>query len=548
MSGWIPFWNHNQYSGGNMFHGRKWSVLSLIVLLFSIQAIATEPEAIPGEYLVKLKPMTNVMSGRGQTLSQRLGAYVKSSIPELNIVVVKRAVVETQRSAIKTLNQNPLVEYSEPNYIYRINKMPNDPDFGKLWGLTHIQTEKAWDLETGSEKTLVAVIDTGIDYNHPDLKNNVWTNEAELNGKPSVDDDGNGIIDDIHGANFVDAEKPTGDPLDDHGHGSHCSGTIGASGDDGKGIVGVSWKVKILGAKFLSADGSGSLEGAVKAIAYSNKMGAKVLSNSWGGGGFSQALKDIIEETNKSGAVFIAAAGNESNNNDANPSYPASYEVANVVSVAATDINGGLASFSNYGKKLVHLGAPGVDIYSSVKGGGYDSWSGTSMATPHVSGVAALLASHDPNMTGVEIKQRIITTTTTLPSLRGKTSTGGVVNAYNALTNTLTPIDQNDPANWKTMSIDVQSAHPYKSKTNEVFEVRALGAKEFALYFSRFETERNYDFVTIYDVKGNILFKLSGINNDSLSQTIQGDYAKIVFTSDDSVEGHGFEITKIHFR
>lgn len=546
-----------------MFHGRIIKLLTLLALTLSLNVFAAEPEAIPGEYIVKLKPMMGVMSANTQVLSQRLGAYVKSTIPEFNLLVVKRAVVETQSSATKALNQNPLVEYSEPNFVYRISKSPNDPDFGKLWGLSNsgqkdsqsiagivgvdIAAEKAWDIETGSQNTLVAVIDTGIDYNHPDLVANLWTNEAELNGKPAVDDDGNGIIDDIHGASFVDAAKPNGDPLDDHGHGTHCSGTIGGTGNDGKGIVGVNWNVRIIAAKFLSADGSGSLEGAIKAIAYVNKMGAKVLSNSWGGGGYSQALKDVIEETNKSGAIFLAAAGNESNNNDAAPSYPASYEVANVVSVAAIDNRGGIASFSNYGKKSVHLGAPGVNIYSSIKGGAYDSWSGTSMATPHVSGVAALVASHEPNLTGLEIKQRLISTTTTLASLRGKTSTGGLLNAYNALTNTQTPADPNDPVNWKNISIDVQSTHPYKSKIKETYEVSAPGAKEFAIYFAKFESERNYDIVTIYDKAGNVITKISGINNDSMSPIIPGDYAKLVFTSDDSVEGYGFEISKLYF-
>jgi len=549
-----------------MLNGKMIFSILLVVLTSSMKSFANESEAVPGEYIVKLRPTMNIMGMselNKKALSQSLGAYVKTSIPEFNLVVVKRATFETQTSSIKTLNQNPLVEYSEPNFIYHVSKAPNDPDLKKLWGLNNtaqaisdslgiagvdIAAEKAWDIETGSEKVLVAVIDTGIDYNHQDIKENIWTNFAELNGKPGVDDDGNGVIDDIHGANFVDAEKPTGNPIDDHGHGTHCSGTIGAKGDDGKGIVGVNWNVRILGAKFLSADGSGSLEGAVKAIAYANKMGAKVLSNSWGGGGFSQALKDVIEETNKSGAIFIAAAGNESNNNDKKPSYPASYQVENIISVAAIDNMGAIAKFSNYGKTSVHIGAPGVNIYSSVKGNAYDTWSGTSMATPHVSGVAALLAAHEPQLSGVEIKKRLLSTTRSLSSLRGKTTTGGLVNAYAALINAQTAPDLDDPVNWVSMAVDIQSSHPYKSKANDTFEIQAPGAKEFSIYFSKFDSEKNFDEATIFDKAGNVVGKLSGPNNETFSPVITGDYAKIVFKSDDSVEGYGFEITKLHYR
>lgn len=535
-----------------------------MITMLKATAFATLPEAVPGEFIVKLRSNLSTMMFEKQALGEKLGSYVKSTIPEYNLVVVKRASFELADAAIRTLSQNNLVEYSEPNYIYRISKLPNDPDYAMLWGLKNtgqkdsknkvgvagidVSAERAWDIETGSEKTLVAVIDTGIDYNHPDLKDNVWTNESELNGKSGFDDDGNGIVDDIHGANFTDEERPTGNPLDDQGHGTHCSGTIGATGDNGQGVVGINWKVKILAAKFLDSSGSGSLEGAIKAIAYANKMGAKIMSNSWGGGGFSQALKDVIEETNKNGVVFIAAAGNDSGNNDSKPGYPASYDVQNIISVAAIDNRGALANFSNFGKKTVHLGAPGVNIYSSISDGKYDSLSGTSMATPHVSGVAALLLSHEQNLSGLEIKKRLLATTTSLPSLRGKTSTGGMLNAYNALTNTQTPVDENDPINWKSNAADIQSAHPYPAKANQTFEVRSAGAKEIALFFSRFETERNFDIVSIYDVNGKLVEQISGINNESMSAIIPGDYAKLVFTSDSSSEGFGFIISKVYYR
>ncbi len=540
---------------------RASKVAALCLTLVGLNAFAAQPEAVPGEYVVKLKNTYAISSVN--ILSQQLGAYVKSTIPNQGIVVVKRPVFELTDSVIKTMSQNPLVDIVEPNFIYRINKVPNDPSFGKLWGMQNtgqkdsenkvgiagvdIGAVQAWDIETGSKNTIVAVIDTGINYNHPDLKDNLWTNEAELNGKAGVDDDNNGIIDDIYGANFVDAAKPTGDNLDDHGHGSHCSGTIGARGDDGKGIVGVSWNVRIMGVKFLSKDGSGSLEGALKAVDYATTMGAKILSNSWGGGGYSETLKQAIQRSNDAGAIFIAAAGNESNNNDSNPTYPATYDVPNVLSVAAIDNRGQIASFSNYGKTSVHVAAPGVNIFSSITGSGYDSWSGTSMATPHVSGMAALLLSHEPGITGLQMKERIIATSRPIAGIRGKVK-AGFVNAYAMLTNTTPQPDPNDPSNWQTMTQKISSAHPYVGKTNETYEVRVPGAKQITVHFSTFDTERDYDKIQFYDVSGKLVGTMSGKNDDSFGPVVEGEYVKMVFTTDDSVNRNGWDIDKAAWR
>lgn len=545
-----------------LFIKRASSAVFVSLLTLAINAFAAEPEAIPGEFIVKLKDSVSAQSSLS-ILSTQLGSYIKSTIPGQNIVVIKRPVFEIQSHVIKSLAQNPLVDIVEPNFIYRINRVPNDPMFNQLWGMKNIGqedsqrragvagvdigAEQAWDITTGSKDVLVAVIDTGIDYTHPDLKDNLWTNQAELEGQAGVDDDNNGIVDDIYGANFVDANKPTGNPMDDHGHGSHCSGTIGGSGNDGKGIVGVAWNVRIMGVKFLSASGSGSLEGALKGIDYATSKGAKIMSNSWGGGGFSETLKQAIERSNAAGALFVAAAGNESNNNDANPSYPASYDVPNILSVAAIDNRGQLASFSNYGRTKVHVGAPGVNIVSSILKGAYDSWSGTSMATPHVSGLAVLLASNEPNITNIQMKERIISTSRPLASLRGKAK-GGLVNGYAMLTNTIPEPDPNDPANWQTVNVSVSSAHPYKEKIKEEYEVRVPGAKQIALYFSKFDTERDYDKVELYDANGKKVAVMSGKNDDSFSTPVDGEYVKIIFTSDDSVNRYGFDITKAAWR
>ncbi len=450
---------------GRLLRSRKLrlALAQAVLSVVTIFANAAVPESVPGEYIVKMKknPSAIQLMSSKQDLSAHLGAHIKNHIKSGNIVVVQRASMETTESAISTLKQSPLVEYVEPNYIYRISKKPTQIGYKNLWGLHNsgqadkdgslgtpgidIGAEKAWDITTGTDEVLVAVIDTGIDYTHPDIIKNAWTNPGETGkdshgkdkSKNQIDDDGNGYIDDVHGYNFSDAEKPYFDPIDDHGHGTHCSGTIGGYSSNGKGIVGVNWNVKIVGVKFLDANGGGTAEGSIMAIDYATKVGAKVMSASWGGGGFSQALQDAIERANKAGAIFIAAAGNDSSDNDATASYPASFPLDNIISVAAIDNQGNLASFSNFGEKSVHLAAPGVNIYSSVLGG-YDTWSGTSMATPHVAGVAALLASHEPNLTNVQLKQRLLSTTHSLPELSGKVSTGGLINAFNALTQNTT--------------------------------------------------------------------------------------------------------------
>lgn len=548
------------------FMGKAQKFISMLILAGSTTVVAAGAQIqtsenvdyVPGEYVVRLKP--GMIRMQSQSLAQSLGAYVKSTIPSLNIVVVKRASFESTQAAVKALSQNALVDIAEPNYIYHINQEPNDPLLGKLWGLKNvgqadseghagvsgvdIDVEKAWDIETGSDKMVVAVVDTGVDFNHPDLKDNLWTNEAELNGQAGVDDDKNGVIDDIHGFN---AATGNGNAQDDHGHGSHCAGTIGAKGNDGKGIVGVNWNVKIMAVKFLDKDGSGTLDNALKAVDYATKMGAKVLSNSWGGGKFSQTLQDAVKRSSDAGAIFIAAAGNDGSNNDSTPSYPASFDVPNIVAVAAIDNRGEMASFSNYGKKTVHVAAPGVNIYSST-GGSYDSWSGTSMATPHVSGVAALVWAHEPNLTALELKQRLIQTTRALPSLRGKIKSGGLVNAYNALTNTTQAPDLDDPSNWATQDANYASASPYEKNTNQTYEIKLDNVKQMALYFEKFDTELNYDTLELFDASGKSIQKLSGTNDDSFSVAINGGYVKLVFKSDASVERTGWKISKIAYR
>lgn len=522
------------------------------MLLFSAKVFAANAPAVPGEYVVKFKSNAAITA---EKLSLAGVESMRSVSPKVGISTVRFNRLVKEEFALEQLRKLPQVEIAEPNYIYEIVRTPNDPALGELWGLINdgklngrtgldVGAERAWDITTGSDQIVVAVIDTGIDYTHPDLQGNIWVNERELNGLPGVDDDGNGYVDDIYGYDFVNND---GDPMDDHGHGTHCSGTIGARGNDGHGIVGVAWNVKLMGLKFLSASGSGTLEDAIKAIDYATAAGVHIMSNSWGGGGFSQLLKESIERAERAGILFVAAAGNDASDNDSYPTYPATYDVANIISVAAIDRSGKLANFSNYGAQSVHVAAPGVAVYSSIPGG-YASWNGTSMATPHVSGVAVLLKSFDPQMSYAEMKERIMRTSRPLGTLRNKALSMGVVNAYYALTNQAAPADELDPYNWGSVMQSHSTAHPYAANTLETYTVHVPGAQRVSAYFAKFQTENQFDVVKFKDAQGKVVGEWSGTHDGEYSPVVEGDTLYIEFKSDNSVEKYGFDITRVAYQ
>jgi subtilisin-like proprotein convertase family protein/subtilisin family serine protease len=349
-------------------------------------------------------------------------------------------------AALAQLAKHPAIEYAEYNYIVHALATPNDPSFGELWGLNNtgqaggtagadISALDAWDVTTGSSDVIVGIIDTGIDYNHPDLAANVWRNPGEIAGN-GVDDDGNGYIDDVHGINAITG---SGDPFDDNDHGTHCAGTIGGVGNNGVGVAGVNWNVSLIGLKFLSGSGSGSTDDAIEAINYAvalksnHGIDIRVLSNSWGGGGFSQALEDAIQAANDAGILFVAAAGNASSNNDTTDNFPSNYDVPNVLAVAATTRTDALSSFSNFGATTVDLGAPGSDILSTTPGNTYSVFSGTSMATPHVAGAAALVLSANNTLTVTELKDILMSSGDSIASLAGRTVSGKRLNVASAL-------------------------------------------------------------------------------------------------------------------
>lgn len=348
------------------------------------------------------------------------------------------------RKRISDLRKTGLFEYVEPDYVVAPDEVPTDGSFvdGTLWGLRNIGlsggvigadigAEAAWDLTTGSEAVIVAVVDSGIRYTHQELAAQMWRNPGEVPGN-GLDDDGDGYVDNVFG---IDARTDTGDPFDYDGHGTHVAGILGAAANDGHPVVGVSWKVRLMACKFLDPGQDGLTSDAIRCIEFAVEHGARILNNSWGGGGFQQSLLQVLTEARNRGVLVVAAAGNESRNSDQIPHYPSSYPLDNILSVAAVDRHDQFPGFSNFGVGSVDLAAPGVEIYSTGAGSdtAYQLLSGTSMATPHVSGVAALLLAQDLHMSLIEMRQRILEGVVPMESLIGKTLTGGRLNAYRTL-------------------------------------------------------------------------------------------------------------------
>lgn len=409
-------------------------------------------QCVPDEIIVKFKE--GIKQQKTNDILSKHSTIIKSSNPQAGFVLVKALNKGISIwEMVQKFRNHEEVEYAEPNYLVHSCLSPDDPLYPQLWGLHNlgqttglpgadIDAPEAWDVQTGAPSIIVAVIDTGIDYNHEDLSSNIWINPGEIPGN-GMDDDGNGFIDDVRGWDFVNGDN---DPMDDNSHGTHCAGTIAATGNNGTGVVGVNWSARIMPVKFLDAATSGTTTNAILAIQYATQMGAGIMSNSWGGSGYSQALKDAIAAAHEAGIVFVAAAGNIGANNDLMPHYPSSYEIPNIIAVAATDYNDELALFSNYGLNSVELGAPGVLILSTVLDNNYTYKSGTSMATPYVAGVAALLATEDPGLTNEEIKAGILNSVDLMPSLMGKTVSEGRLNAYSALIGPIPPLPPTEPS------------------------------------------------------------------------------------------------------
>jgi subtilisin family serine protease/sugar lactone lactonase YvrE len=368
------------------------------------------------------------------TLHAKAGAQLKRAFTLVPVHSVKISKGKSLKEVAAMYEADPDVAYVEPNYKVYANAIPNDPQYGSLWGMPRINAPAAWDKTKGSSNVVVGIIDTGIDRSHPDLAANMWVNPGEAGSLSAngIDDDGNGYIDDWQGWDFVNNDN---DPFDDHSHGTHCAGTIGGVGNNSIGVVGVNWTVKMVGLKFLDAGGGGYSDDAVDAIQYAATKvnGIRLTSNSWGGGAYSQALKDAIDAATGAGQLFIAAAGNNSSDNDANVSYPSGYNCANIIAVASITSAGSLSGFSNYGATSVDIGAPGSDILSTEPGNTYGLKSGTSMATPHVSGAAALLWAIDPSLSWMAIRDAILDSARPNTALSGRVVTGGELDVNAAI-------------------------------------------------------------------------------------------------------------------
>lgn len=520
---------------------KKFYLLSLLFCILSCLCYAQENREnmyIPGEIVLK-GSLQNVLA----FLEKESISVVSSTMIEKGIYhIVLKDYPKDIRILVQRISGSVQgIDFIEPNWILDLKdiKTPKDPYFLSQWAMENLGQDsptgaqgkpgadikilKAWEMSKGKREIVVGVIDTGIDYNHPDLKDNMWVNEAELKGVDGKDDDGNGYTDDKYGWNFITAgrEKPYygqlghPDPMDDNGHGTHCAGIIGAKPDNYRGVAGINWNVRLMALKFLSKSGSGNTVDAYRAILYAIRNKADILSNSWGGGGKSELLLHAIQEAHKNGILFVAAAGNAGSNCDHRDFFPANHEVENVISVAATDNKDQLATFSNYGSSKVHIAAPGVSIMSSIPLSraetpkfAYDAYSGTSMAAPFVSGAAALLLSFDESLKHKpsEIKKRLIETVDIMPHLAGMVQSQGRLNVARALQNDVNPIRKEGKV--YTREYEIIAPRFNEELVDKTWDIHQPDAKYMRLYFSWILADiPDIDVLAVYDKYYRLVFK-----------------------------------------
>ena len=422
-------------------HSQSQSILSRAPQSSKIAEI--EGDFVPGEILVRYRSEakakfeennTHLLAVDDRIIEIDVQQFDGSKMVE-GLRMARVAPAQTLLT-IAALNARSDVIYAEPNYIWRATATPNDPRFPEQYSKQRISAPQAWDITQGDQSVVVGVIDTGVDINHQDLKDNIWTNPNEV-PNDNLDNDGNGFVDDANGWDFANNDKTVYDSFND-GHGTHVAGTIGARGNNAIGVVGVNWRVSIMSLKVLGENGSGSSSNFIRSYNYAKMMkergvNLRVLNNSYGGPGKSQAALDAIGQLNQAGILFVAAAGNSATDNFNIPEYPSGYNVPNILAVASTNSFDDISNFSNFGARVVSMGAPGSSILSTVPNNSYARFNGTSMATPHVAGGAALVLAANPNITLRQLRGVLAFSGDVLPSLQDKTTTGRRLNVHAAI-------------------------------------------------------------------------------------------------------------------
>ena len=548
--------------------------LALLTCLFVLTACYTEEQlygtelAVEGEYVLGMSDVAT--QATVEAFAEEHGLRLVEAREYDRVAVLVDPDQREQGDVLDVLLGSELADYAEPQYVYEVVRTPDD--YGDyLWGLHNggvnggtagadINAFDAWDVSTGTG-VVIAVIDTGIEATHPDLVGNLWTNPGEIAGN-GVDDDGNGYVDDVHGYDFVDDD---GEPNDNEGHGTHVAGSAAARGDDGYGVPGVAFDARVMALKFLDGNRGGYSSMGAEAIHYAVNNGADVINASWGGFGQSTAIRNAIAYARSQGVIFVAAAGNAGNDNDGYGFYPAGYDLDNVISVAASDRSDRLADFSNYGSSSVDLAAPGVQIVSTWIGSDWTYLDGTSMASPYVAGVVALMKSARPGASVVELRSALLESAEPLASGGTRVASGGRLDAAGALAlllggGTEEPEEPEEPgepeepeepgpADWSYVEHVVESPHPYSDNFSGSALVEApAGATEIRLHFDRIDTEANYDFVVVKDDDGNKLQEWTGDVGAATSDALPFGQVRVHLYTDYSVTGWGLKLAGYSWR
>lgn len=531
--------------------------VSLIVLCMFIcppkaQAIKNNREIrVEGEYLLKTRSSVFVLDLNSLQL-------VDSPVLNDELGADLFLITESTKLKLETLPlqlRSAVIEYVEPNpRYYAVNNVgtkANDPRLSEQWHLANsvvptasVGAQDLWNKGIlGSKNVVVAVVDSGLDIQHPDIAANVFTNLGEVPGN-QIDDDRNGFIDDVHGWDFV---RRSGAMIDEEGHGTHVSGIIGAVGNNSTGVSGINWNVSILPLRFLDKSGGGNGKDAIMAINYAVKMGASIINASWGGEKDSYALQDTIRAAQARGVLFVTASGNDGISNELNNSFPANYNLENIVSVAASDRLDHLVEYSNYGKN-VHLAAPGEQILSTTPGGKYALMSGTSMAAPMVSGAAALLKAAHPEWSMIDIKGKLLASCRPGVGFRRMVKCGGTLDIANALEGRVPLWDEPRAESWRSQKWAAESVHPYPAPGDLVSATRVPGAKFIRVVFEKIQLGSNADNLCLKASKVGIVECITGSKTNYVSQWLPSDIVVVELIANSRTPGWGYKIAEIQYQ